>query len=297
MEKFFGRYHDEMRRLKLTPAAFASIIAADAETTDKVLRELDKQLDDIKSFWSTNYVQSVSSLSSSSSLTSVFGGNFFPTEDRSIVRSAGIYVDTIVLPEPLLRVGRNIGSVRRELLSAQVISNGIKALMYRDVIFLDKKTPLALILPEPNSLNQEVQELVSNLTDSSVISIASTIFQQGFSDTQAVMEFFANIGTSSEFISSVQQPNLLALRDDVSLSLEQQIAELEAGFNLGLDDQTGFSSLGHMIYGVFVGRIAQLTELLVKAENARIISTCRNRRCLASTADTVWADASQQATR
>ena len=266
MEKSFGRYHDEMKHLGLTPAEFAKRVVADSATNHRVLRELDKQLDDIKSFWSTNYVQSVSSLSSSSSLTSVFGGNFFPTEDRSIVRSAGIYVDTIILPEPLLRVGRNMGVVRNELLSAQVISNGIKALIYRDVIFLDKKTPLAIILPEPNSLDQGVQEVVSSLTDNSVVSIASTVFQHNFSDTQAVMEFFVGVETSTEFISLVQQPDLLALRDDVSLSLEQQITELAARFDLGLNDQMSFLSLGHMIYGSFVGRIAQITELLVKAE-------------------------------
>ena len=116
LDRFFEKPFAEMQKHGLNPVDVANDLASNEKFVKAFESDADEFVSLIREFWH-DYGPVVSAhLRRLEALKSVFGGDMFPSYVTNIACSVGLYVDTIVLPDPLMSLADFVGKMRAEKL-------------------------------------------------------------------------------------------------------------------------------------------------------------------------------------
>lgn len=110
LDLFFAKPYAEMKAHKLSPAQIAEHTASQANILNAFQAEAQEFASGMYKFWEDYGPVVDLHLAGLKALKSVFGGDIFPSYAANIACSVGLYMDTVVLPDPLLRI-LNLASV------------------------------------------------------------------------------------------------------------------------------------------------------------------------------------------
>ena len=99
----FGDLFEEMNKLKASPQEMAEVIASQEDFVASLQTELQEFTANLIEFWALRAPSIEEDLRDLTSLKSVFGGDVFPSYISNVACSVGLYVDTLILPDPLVR--------------------------------------------------------------------------------------------------------------------------------------------------------------------------------------------------
>ena len=182
----FGWLYDQMKKAEATPAAAAEITSRHDDMMEKLTKALPEMVDVVREFWSSVGEAAGYHLQDSHQLKAVFAGDIFPAYWENAVSTAGLYVDTIILPCPITR----LGSILKVAPSAHVIKLVIKhvltAMTYRDIALADVDPPIAMVVPNPDDADEEDRRGLIVRATPAICAHAKYLFDRTFESLEEI---------------------------------------------------------------------------------------------------------------
>lgn len=219
--------------------------------------------DQLNSTDSLKIVSGISQLSSSSG-----------EESSNLVSSLGLYIDTLILTDPVLVAlqiilsGNLLESIDLQFVIALVADGLLKALAYREVVTADLSLPICVFMPELFSETEITKELIQALTKTDATLIFGQLFGKKIRNFDHLSLLLKRVKSFDEFdkrIVSLDAWNLAMTKDSkrpseliahLNLALDQSLVKTEEWMRMTVGEKARF----HL-----TGRLTILNELVYRS--------------------------------
>jgi hypothetical protein len=263
LDTFFGKPFSEMKTHSLTPAQVAQHLASQDRIVEAFASELQEFTSSMHEFWEHFGPVVEVHLKDLNCLKSVFGGDVFPSYMGNIACSVGLYMDTIVLPDPVLRI-LSMGKVMepREALRL-VTKHALSAMCYRDLVLADVDPPIVVIVPDPMFFQADYTEALEITSDHDVVKHASAMFGRTFANDDELHTFLIQCTTVDDLVGKMVDHKRLLFDSDWTGSPSEQFSR---HIQVTTSQFPGYgSSIAETTYKAFFGRMMQTNDLLFRS--------------------------------
>jgi hypothetical protein len=264
LNQFFGKPFSEMKAHGVTPEQIAGHMASQ----DRIVRAFQSDLEGFVSgmyeFWG-HYAPVVEvHLRDLKCLKSIFGGDFFPLSSGNIACSVGLYMDTIVLPDPLLRVLSMAKVMPPRELFRLLTKHALAALGYRDLALAAVTPPIVVIAADPMFLEPRYLNALQVTSDGDLVKHTSLMFGRNFSGSEELGGFLNQLSTADELVAKLVDPKRFLFDSDWSERPSDQFARHVRDTGSQIPSAVG-ASVGETVYRAFFGRMMQTNDLLFRS--------------------------------
>lgn len=205
----FDFLYKEMERNSLEPYQVAIASSLDDNFTTHLYDIFPEMYEDIKSFWDTSAEVGLIHLQEGSQLKANFSGDLFPSYSENAVSISGLYIDTVTLPCPILRIGRLHNSLSKIEFCKLLIKHILTCMSYRDVALEETIPPIALILPEKSDfLDSETEQLKTDCTPY-VLAHAQYLYDKKFEGIEDFKNFSESLTNIDMLLKELKRPDRL----------------------------------------------------------------------------------------
>jgi hypothetical protein len=257
----FGMPFSEMKRHGLTPQQVAEGIASNEAMVKAFSADLPNLTAGLRNFWESFGPVVEAHLGDLGCLKSVFGGDVFPSYTSNIACSVGLYMDTVVLPDPLLRLLTLANTMRRKDLLLYVIKHALNALGYRDLALADVQPPIVVIAPDHWGLDETYGMAMKIAGEADALVHASRMFGRGFATVPDLIDFLKQFTDANQIVARIVDPTRLLFNSEWSGTLPEQI-ERYAKETLPVMQLS--AGAGEAVYYSISGRMIMTNEVLLR---------------------------------
>ncbi|EGW39076.1 hypothetical protein [Desulfosporosinus sp. OT] len=266
LDRFFGIPYEQMKKNRLDPYRVASHMASIQKYVRAFTLDLEEFEDGIKEFW--NYYSPVvnAHIRQLSGIKSVFGGDIFPSYLQNIGCSTGLYVDTIILPDPILRTLSFFNTMTPEKAVFYLVKHALNAMNYKSLALADVEKPIIVVNADNSLIDPEEFDLLNRVSTDNVLSHLNKIFGTSFC-SEDMDSFLTGVVTIEDLKTLVKEPGRILF--DVewrNLSLEERILkwQIQAEPFLALNDLATMP-LGLQLKFNAIGRMRQMNDVVLRA--------------------------------
>jgi hypothetical protein len=264
LDQFFGTPFSEMQKHGVSPAQVAEHLASQESIVAAFRTDMPEFVSGMSEFW--DYYGPVVDLhlSELGSLKSVFGGDVFPAYTANIACSVGLYMDTVVLPDPLLRI-LNLASISSPQQSLYLLAkHALSAMRYRSLALADVDPPIVVIAGDPMFREPSYLVGLQMVSDEDVLTHAAAAFGRTFSDQKALREFLLGFSNASQLVSRLADASRFLFDLEWSEPLEEQFAKYVADTGSKVPAAIG-KTIADTSYMAISGRMMQANDLLFRS--------------------------------
>jgi len=264
LDEFFGKAFSEMKAHGVTPAQVAEHLSSQ----DNILSAFQSDVGEFSSgmfeFWDHYGPVVELHLKDLKCLKSVFGGDVFPSYAANIACSVGLYMDTVILPDPLLRIlAMAEVTVPRETCRL-VTKHALSALGYRDLALADVDPPIVVVVPDPMFTEPSYRSALQVTSDGDVVKHVSAMFGRKFSSIEQLQEFLRQLPSANELAARLTDPRRFLFDSDWSGPPSEQFARYVRDTASRIPGAVG-ASVAEVSYRSFLGRMMQTNDLLFRS--------------------------------
>ncbi|MBN2858082.1 MAG: hypothetical protein JXN63_06750 [Candidatus Delongbacteria bacterium] len=266
LDRTFGVHFKQMLEAKATPSQFAGFLSSRKEIVEQVATQIDEFLNTIKTFW--DCVQDGVNFHIDDfhdTHKAVFGGDLFPSNNESIASKCGIYIDTIILPDPYLRCFDLFKYWTPEKQTYYFFKHGLNVLQYKDLIKANIKTPIVIIAPDKGALDTQEKELLQKWGMQDTVKHGSKIFGRDFASFEDLKEFISFYKTPSDLVVGAVDKSRILFDLQYGSDANRQIVE---GLKMN-KEFLGINNAGFALLNSFSGRFGICNEILIKSQRYR----------------------------
>jgi hypothetical protein len=251
----FGWLYDQMKKAKATPSAAAEVTSRHDDMIQNFSKVLPEMVDAVRGFWSSVGEAAGYHLQDSRQLKAVFAGDIFPAHWENAVSTAGLYVDTIILPCPITRLGNILKVAPSKQIVKLVIKHVLTAMTYRDIALAEVDPPIAMIVPNPDDADEGDRKDLILRASPAICAHAKYLFDRTFESVEEFQEFCIHLKTVDQVIKELRRPDRLIFDTEWGKDPVQQLSmSLKNNFNFpGMDP----SNAGFHVYASSLGRMPQ----------------------------------------
>lgn len=251
----FGWLYDQMEKAQLTPSVAAKITSRHDDMMQNLSEVLPEMVDAVREFWSSVGEVASYHLQDSRQLKAVFAGDIFPAYRENAVSTAGLYVDTIILPCPITRLGTILKAMPSKQIVEIIIKHVLTAMTYRDIALADVDPPIAMIVPNPDDVDDEDRNGLILRATPAICAHAKYLFERSFESLDELQEFCVHLKTIDQVMKELKRPDRLVFDTEWGKGPVQQLSmSLKENFHsLGIDEQNA----GLHVFTSSIGRIPQ----------------------------------------
>ena len=254
--KQLGWLYKQMKEAKANPAQVARGITRDASFVAKMWESIPDFVETLREFWAATTVPASYHLQDSSTLKATFAGDLFPAHFENVVSSAGLYVDTIIVPCPAMRVAPLLHFMERQKVVELFIKHVLTAMTYRELAVADVSPPIVLVVPNSSDTDQNLGQALIADTELLQCAHARYLFEREFKSTEELLDFCTSLVSVDQVIAELKGTDRLVFeaKDDRDPKL-QLSGSMERQLTLppGLDPTIA----GHHVFMSCVGRMPQ----------------------------------------
>lgn len=271
LDTVFGGSFSEMKRRSLSPHDVAARMASTKSTVDAFASEGEELVAGIRDFWESYGPVVHAHLEDLNCLKSAFGGDIFPSYTSNIACSAGLYMDTIILPDPILRAARPFPRHVTPQQALYVIAkHALNALTYKELALADVDPPIITIAPSYLSLEEWRWGYLSTSADADLLEHCSRLFDRKFTGVDDLATFMESLSTPGELDSSVADPERLLFDTDWSGSPKEQFQQYQdETLSRFSSDTLKALNAGQTVQFALRGRMLQINDLLAECAQYR----------------------------
>lgn len=251
----FGWFHKQMLSVNATPAHAAAVFSRD----DDLVKDLSEALPDLaealSEFWAAVGDAASYHLQDGRQLKATFAGDLFPAHWENAVSTAGLYVDTIILPCPITRIAPlNQVLPPREVVSL-LLKHTLTAMGYRELATVELDPPLVLVVPNSDDVDTESRDTLVKQAIGPILKHAEYLFGRQFESIEHIKDYCDHLGTSEQVIKALKGGDRLIFDCEWESSPEIQLSKTMAlnGVVPGLDKEIA----GHHVLSSCLGRMPQ----------------------------------------
>ncbi len=266
VENLFGDYYHEMKRHGLDQHQFASWVSSKEVFVKEFSEKMESLNTSITEFWEAFGPVVEIHIQELEGLKCVFGGDIFPSYRKNIISSAGLYMDTIVLPDPLLQISSMFSSARPDKSLYYFTKHALSVLSLKKVALADVNPPITVICPNFSRFDKKTSEFLFSLVKQDLIAHTEKAFGVHFKNEQHLDKFLNAIKDIETLKKSLKDSERLLIDTDWNeLPLEEQWRKAEEELKMLKSDQMPMS-LGQKIKFTTIGRMGQVNEIIVKSK-------------------------------
>jgi hypothetical protein len=183
-------------------------------TEDKIKETF---LQEIKEYWDKHEVELRKNVRNLTGSKLYFGGDIAP-ENPNVVNRLGLYSDTIIIPDPISKMGQLFkGHLINQEFYYRILKYSLTVLQYKSAIFAETEQPLVIIAPSTNLLGDE--SLYNNVTTEArrkTTTFMSQNTNMEFDDFQSVMNHYKKTPSYDSLKSSIINPEAFLFDSNVA---------------------------------------------------------------------------------
>ncbi len=265
LEMYFSQPFAEMKKHKLTPADIAWEMSQKKSLVSTFSK--GKFGSHIKEFWQYYGPIVEVHLEDMKCLKAVFGGDIFPSYKENIALKAGLYFDTIVLPDPLLRTALLPKTHFKPSLAVYYwAKHALNALQYKNLILADVTPPIVVVVPDIILLYPQEMDFLKKISFDDSLLHLEKIFKRSFASITNVDKFLKEKDSIEKLANEIKdQSRVLLDVEEKDASLVDKLKSM----GQAKDDFLGEAVLTHagqQLKMTTFGRMMQANDLLRRAE-------------------------------
>lgn len=252
--KEFGFFYDPMIEAGATPAQAAAVAVRDDNLVKNLFDALPSLAEGLSEFWLSVADPAAFHLQDGLQLKATFSGDLFPAHWENVVSTAGLYVDTMVLPCPVMRIAPLAQALPPNKVIELLIKHVLTAMTYRDLAVADIEPPMVVISPNPKDISTEDRSAL--VEQSWVLSCrhAGYLFGRNFESTEHLAEYCAHLVSIDQVIAELRGKDRLIFDTDWGRDPREQLQMvMKEGSTPSLDPAVAGN---HVLYAC-LGRMPQ----------------------------------------
>jgi len=258
-----GYIKDKFDETDVTADQFARNVTRNPEAVESFHRSIPEFLEALGEFWDSVSESAEYHIQDMQTSKAVFGGDLFPSVERNIASSLGLYVDTIILADPFWHSKSILETYPPETAVYYLIKHSINVMQYKQLATADLACPIVTILPFRSSINDDEAEMVMNLANADALAHASSVFNKNFNSKEELFEFIGPLASPEDVAAQVNDSNRLLFDTEWHDPVVDQIRKsLDVHWG---DATNGNAHAGQMVASSCFGRMRQATDLLMKS--------------------------------
>jgi hypothetical protein len=265
LDRFFGKPFVEMKKYNLTPPDVAEHMASQPRIVDAFAGDADEFVEGIREFWEYYGPIVEMHLQDMRALKSVFGGDVFPSYRENIASSVGLYIDTLILPDPLLRMADFVHIMKPDQLFSMMTKHALNALQYKDLALADVEPPIVVIAPDISLLEDSYRPLLQVAGEADLLAHSAKLFSRKFANLSELTQFLDGIPNTSELVAQIADPSRLLFDSEWSGAIDKQVQRFISELDERMDVPLTKEPIGKMVQSTLLGRMMQANDVLFKA--------------------------------
>lgn len=251
----FGWLYDQMKKAEATPTAAAEITSRHDDMMENLAEALPEMVDVVREFWSSVGEAAGYHLQDSHQLKAVFAGDIFPAHWENAVSTAGLYVDTIILPCPITRLGTILKAAPSAHVIKLIVKHVLTAMTYRDIALADVDPPIAMVVPNPDDADEDDRKGLIVRATPAICAHAKYLFDRTFENIEELQEFCVHLKTIEAVMKELKRPDRLIFDTEWGKDPVQQLTmSLKENAHLpGMDEPNA----GFHVFASSIGRMPQ----------------------------------------
>jgi len=210
----YSQFYKGMNDARVQPFQYARFISKQKDFVEHLDEIFPEMLEDIKGFWETSYEIGEVHLQDGDQLKANFAGDLFPAYSENAVSSTGLYIDTMILPCPILRVGRLYGLTDKENFCFLLIKHVLTCMSYRDLALEDIQPAIVLVLPDRRDFNEDYNTALAERSTPFVLAHAQYLYDREFESREHLFEFSSSLTDIEKVCKELKRPERLVFDTD-----------------------------------------------------------------------------------
>lgn len=260
----FGHFYETMVERGLTPHDAGLALSRNPAAIAELVKDLKDFLAVIEGFWESVGVVAIAHIEDAhGTLKAVFGGDLFPSASENIASKCGLYMDTLVLPDPYLRSKHMFERLGDEKKAYYLIKHALNLLQYRELACADISPPIVVVLPDVSALEEQEKQYFHTLGQDDALLHGARVFGRRFGSFEEMLEFCQGLDTVERAVAAIQDPGRVLFDTEWEGTAGEQ---LERACRDGVYSQLlGTTNPGVILASQALGRMSTSNELLIKA--------------------------------
>lgn len=221
-------------------------------------------IEHITEFWSALYEIGEIHLQDGKQLKANFSGDLFPAHDENAVSMAGLYIDTIILPCPILRVARLHNQASKKEFCRLLLKHVLTCMTYRDVALEDINPQILMILPDRRDFSADQKNILIERSVPYSLAHANCLFGRDFSEVNEFREFCQSLRDVEGVLKELKRPERLIFNTDWGNGADVQLKAMLAD----KDRLTAKYNENHPGMEVFMNCMGRMPQALAAKDNA-----------------------------
>ncbi len=256
----FGKVHKLMLEHDQHPQSVSWALSRDNEHVEANYPQIEPFVSELAEFWEVMSEPVRFHLQDIEALKGVFGGDLFPSYERNIASSSGLYLDTIVLTDPFMNTRDLFSKWSKDEAVRMFLKHGLQLMNYRSLILAETELPIVVVLPFESATDADYRESLLTAAGSKALSHANRLFGQSFTDLEELYGFLENMHDPSAVVEQLQDPSRLLFDTEWTGDPEAQIKKAISEYS-----ELSGSHAGGVIFNQCMGRMSQATDVTWKS--------------------------------
>ncbi|MDF2604700.1 hypothetical protein [Sphingomonas sp.] len=262
IESMFEGAHKLMLAHGGHPQSVSWALSRDAEHVDKNYSLIDPFVSELHEFWKVMSEPVRYHLQDLHLLKGVFGGDLFPSYERNIASSVGLYLDTIVLTDPFMNTRDLFQRWSKDEAVRMFLKHGLQLMNYRALALADTPNPIVAFLPFESAIDDNYRNTLFTAAGTKALAHAGKLFGRQFSDMEELHEFLGRLSDPSDLVERLHDPSRLLFDAEWTGDPETQLRRAINEFS----SVSGKHS-GEVIFNQCFGRMSQATDVSWKSSS------------------------------
>jgi len=266
LEKYFLPLYREAEKNGITSEQLARDVKKSTRLFDSLVKITPTIVKFIEDFWERNHERVFKTYTSLPGLKTRFGGDIGPQDFEKIIEKVGLYFDTIIVPDPILRVATLPAT--EETKSFYLLKYAINQLHYKKA-FITKTEPLiAILLPDRElvGVNKFNYSELANYGSVDSVIILNSLYNKKLNSFEEAQQFLQKFKDIDEAYKEIVKPDIIWWDENEPRDVFSQLESIKKQQFNGLlkgDFPYEVKDPRYLLFQL-TGRLTQINDVLVR---------------------------------
>lgn len=244
------------------PQSMSWALSRDQEHVEANYSLIEPFVSELYEFWEVMSEPARYHLQDLEALKGVYGGDLFPSYEKNIASSSGLYLDTIVLTDPFMNTRGLFSRYSKDEAVRMFLKHGLQLMNYRPLVLADVTNPIVAILPFESAINADYRESLFSVAEAKALAHAGKLFGREFLGVEDLHDFLTEYTDPKALAEALDDPSRLLFDTEWTGDPESQLRQAINEFSNFAGDHAG-----GVIYNQCIGRMSQATDISWKSSS------------------------------
>lgn len=185
--------------------------------------------EDIHKFWAKTHGEVQSYLSQTKSLKCLYSGDLSPVDIENFVKRSGLYVDTVIIPDPLMNMATFMkpAFADKKLYLDKLIRHVFNVAKLRDLILASTKEKIVLLYPTNiQTLDAETEKQIFADAETQHLNFFEELIGYKFTSKHDVIDHLKTYDTTQDFFKAIKNIAILPAAIKSPRAFEEKMEEM-----------------------------------------------------------------------